>query len=39
MKYKAAKKLASLVKKPTAEEIIPHVTTLGLSKAVASVVR
>jgi len=39
MKLAAAKKLASLVKKPTAEEIIPHVMTPGLVKAVASVIR
>lgn len=39
MKLAAAKKLAALVKKPTAEEIIPHVMTPGLVKAVASVIR
>lgn len=39
MKLAAAKKLASLVKKPTAEEVIPHVMTPGLVKAVASVIR
>lgn len=39
MKLAAAKKIAGLVKKPTANEIIPHVTTPGLVKAVASVVR
>lgn len=39
MKLAAAKKLAALVKKPTADEIIPHVMTLGLVKAVASVIR
>lgn len=39
MKIAAAEKIAKLVKKPTAEEIIPHVTTKGLVKAVASVVR
>lgn len=38
IKLAAAKKLASLVKKPTAEEIIPKVTTPGLVKAIASVV-
>ncbi len=39
MKLAAAHKLASLVKKPTAEEVIPHVLTPGLVKAVASVIR
>lgn len=39
MKLAAAKKIAGLVKKPTADEIIPKVTTPGLVKAVASVVR
>ena len=39
MKLAVAKKLASLVKKPTAEEIIPSVMTPGLVKAVASVIK
>lgn len=39
MKLAAAKKIASLVKKPSAEEIIPKVTTPGLVKAVASVIK
>lgn len=39
MKLAAARKLASLVKKPTPEEVIPHVMTPGLVKAVASVIR
>lgn len=39
MKLAAAKKIASLVKKPTAEEIIPSVMTPGLVKAVASVIK
>lgn len=39
MKLAAAKKLASLVKSPTAEEVIPHVMTPGLVKAVASVIK
>ena len=39
MKLAAAKKIAGLVKKPTAGEIIPQVNTPGLMKAVASVVR
>lgn len=39
MKLSAAKKIAGLVKKPTAEEIVPKVTLSGLVKAVASVVR
>lgn len=39
IKLAAAKKLAGLVKKPTAEEIIPNVTTPGIVKAIASVVR
>jgi malate dehydrogenase (oxaloacetate-decarboxylating) len=39
MKLAAAKKIASLVKNPTAEEIIPSVMTPGLVKAVASVVK
>ena len=39
MKLAAAKKLAGLVKTPTAEEVIPHVMTPGLVKAVASVIK
>jgi malate dehydrogenase (oxaloacetate-decarboxylating) len=39
MKLAAARKLASLVKKPTTEEVIPHVMTPGLVKAVASVIK
>ncbi len=39
VKLAAARKIASLVKKPTAEEIVPKVTTQGLVKAVASTVR
>ncbi len=39
MKLACAKKIASLVKKPTAEEIIPSVMAPGLSKAVASVIK
>jgi len=39
IKLAAAKKIAGLVKKPTAEEIVPKVTFPGLVKAVASVVR
>ncbi len=39
MKLAAAKKIASLVKKPTAEMVIPPVMTPGLVKAVASVIR
>jgi malate dehydrogenase (oxaloacetate-decarboxylating) len=39
MKLAAAKKIAALVKKPTAEEIVPKVTLPGLVKAVASVVK
>ncbi len=39
MKLAAAKKIAALVKKPIANEIIPSVNTPGLVKAVASVVR
>lgn len=39
MKLAAAKKLASLVKKPTADEIIPSIMKAGLVKAVASVIR
>lgn len=39
MKLKAAEKLAHLVKKPAANEIIPKVTTKGLVKAVASAIR
>jgi malate dehydrogenase (oxaloacetate-decarboxylating) len=38
MKLAAAKKIASLVKKPTADEIVPKVTLPGLVKAVASVI-
>lgn len=39
MKLAAAKKIASLIKKPSAENIIPPVMTPGLSKAVASVIK
>lgn len=39
MKLRAAKKLASLVKKPTAEKIIPSVMEKGIVKAVASAIR
>jgi malate dehydrogenase (oxaloacetate-decarboxylating) len=39
MKVVAAKKLAALVKKPTAEEIIPSVMTPGLVKAVAGAIK
>lgn len=39
MKLKAAKKIASLVKKPTEGEIIPGVMTKGLVRAVASVIK
>jgi malate dehydrogenase (oxaloacetate-decarboxylating) len=39
MKLAAAKKIASLVKNPTAEEVIPSVMTKGLMKAVSSVIR
>jgi hypothetical protein len=39
MKLAAAKKIASLVKKPTAEMVIPPVMTPGLVKAVASVIK
>jgi len=39
MKLAAAKKIASLVKKPTAQEIIPGVMTKDLAKKVASVVQ
>mgnify|MGYP001047182943 FL=1 len=39
MKLAAAKKIASLVQKPTAKEIIPGVMTKDLAKKVASVVK
>ncbi len=39
MKLSAAKKIASLVKKPTADTVIPPVMTPGLVKAVASVIK
>jgi malate dehydrogenase (oxaloacetate-decarboxylating) len=39
MKIAAAKKIASLVKKPTPEEIIPNIMTKDLAKKVASVVK
>jgi malate dehydrogenase (oxaloacetate-decarboxylating) len=39
MKLAAAKKIASLVKKPTADMVIPPVMTPGLVKAVAGVIR
>ncbi len=38
MKCKAAKKLAALIKKPTADNIIPAIDTPGLVKAVASAI-
>ena len=38
MKLEAAKKIASLVKKPTAEHIIPGIMTPGLAKKVACAV-
>lgn len=39
MKLAAAKKIAGLIKKPTADLVIPPVMTPGLVKAVASVIR
>ncbi len=39
MKFRAAQKIAGLVKRPTADEIIPSVMTPGLVKAVSSVIR
>lgn len=39
MKLNAAKKIAAMVKKPTAENIIPGVMTPGLVKAVASAIK
>ncbi len=39
MKLNAAKAIASLVKKPTAEEIIPGIMTPGLVKKVSSVIK
>ncbi len=39
MKLRAAKQLAALVKKPTANLIIPPVTQKGLVKAIASAIR
>lgn len=39
MKLRAAKKIASLVKKPSVGEIIPSVMTPGLVKAVAGVIK
>ncbi|MFT7644956.1 MAG: malate dehydrogenase (oxaloacetate-decarboxylating) [Candidatus Paceibacteria bacterium] len=39
MKLAAAKKIAALVKKPTADNIIPSVMTPGLTKAVASAIK
>lgn len=39
MKLAAAKKIASLVKNPTADTVIPPVMTPGLVKAVASVIK
>ncbi len=38
MKLAAAKKIAAMIKKPTADCIIPSVTTPGLSKKVASAI-
>lgn len=39
MKLEAAKKIAGLVKKPTADNVIPPVMTPGLVKAVASAIK
>ena len=39
MKLEAAKKIASLVKKPTADTVIPSVMTPGLVKTVASAIK
>jgi malate dehydrogenase (oxaloacetate-decarboxylating) len=39
MKLEAAKKIASLVKKPTADNVIPSVMTPGLVKIVASAIK
>ena len=39
MKLAAAKKIAALIKKPTAELVIPPVMTPGLVKLVASVIK
>jgi malate dehydrogenase (oxaloacetate-decarboxylating) len=39
MKLAAAKKLASLIKKPSATNVIPKIETPGLAKAIASVIR
>lgn len=39
MKLAAAKKLANLIKKPTADSVIPPVMTDGLVKAVASAIK
>jgi len=39
MKIAAAKKLAGLIKTPTAENVIPPIKTPGLVKAVASVIK
>lgn len=39
MKVRAARKIAALVKKPTAEHIIPRIEAKGLVKAVAASVR
>lgn len=39
MKLEAAKKIASLVKKPTADEIIPSIMTPGLAKKVANAIK
>lgn len=39
MKLEAAKKIASLIKKPTADNVIPPVMTPGLVKTVASAIR
>lgn len=39
MKLAAAKKIASLVKKPTADNIIPPIMTPGLARAVAGAVK
>lgn len=39
MKIAAAKKIANLVKKPTADNIVPSVTAEGLAKVVASAIK
>jgi hypothetical protein len=39
MKLAAAQKLAALIKKPTADNVIPPIATPGLVKVIASAIK